>query len=166
MGARSSRRGGGGYGGTGQDFELNLAPIIDCFTFIIVFLLTSASFVSVGVLDVNMASPLEDAAVAATSDNQTPDVTLRVREPGFITIEIKPLKGVMETMEFPPEGGALPIAAVTAQLQKLKETSPELSGATILASDGIKYKDLVHTVESVRAVLPGVSIGNRPLEAK
>jgi biopolymer transport protein ExbD len=165
MSARS-RRGDSGVESTGQDFDLNLAPIIDCFTIIIVFLLTSASFVSIGVLDVNMSSPLEDTAAASATESSPPEVTLRLRDAGWITIEVKPVSGPTQSLDFPPESGNPAIAAVTAHLQKIKAESPSLVGATILAMDGVRYKDLVHTVESVRDVLPGVSIGNLPVEAK
>ena len=36
------------------DFELNLASIIDCFTVLITYLLVSASFISLGILDVSV----------------------------------------------------------------------------------------------------------------
>ena len=38
-----------------QDFEINLAPIIDCFTVLITYLLVSASFLSLAVFDVEVA---------------------------------------------------------------------------------------------------------------
>ena len=34
-----------------QDFELNITSIIDCFTVLIAFILTSASFISIGIID-------------------------------------------------------------------------------------------------------------------
>ena len=43
-------------GSGGQDFELNLASLIDCFTVLITFLLASASFLSVGILDAGVAA--------------------------------------------------------------------------------------------------------------
>jgi len=36
---------------SGQDVELNITPIIDCFTVLITFLLASASFLSIGFFD-------------------------------------------------------------------------------------------------------------------
>src|SRR3954465_141066 len=43
-------------GDGGQDFDLNLAPIIDCFTVLITYLLVSASFISLTALDVGVAA--------------------------------------------------------------------------------------------------------------
>jgi biopolymer transport protein ExbD len=43
-------------GGNSQDADINLAPIIDCFTVLIAFMLVSASFLSIGVLDAGIAA--------------------------------------------------------------------------------------------------------------
>src|SRR4051812_14599722 len=42
--------------GSGQDIDLNIAPIIDCFTVLITYLLVSASFLSLAVLEVGVAA--------------------------------------------------------------------------------------------------------------
>jgi biopolymer transport protein ExbD len=52
--------GGGSPGrkskGASQDFDLNLAPIIDCITVLIAFILISTSFISIGLLDAGIAT--------------------------------------------------------------------------------------------------------------
>ena len=53
-------------GSSHQDFELNLASIIDCFTVLIAFMLASASFLSIGILDAGVA------AAGAVAANETP----------------------------------------------------------------------------------------------
>mgnify|MGYP003351965824 CR=1 FL=1 len=58
----------------GQDFELNLASIIDCLTVIIAFLLLSSSFVSYGTLD---------TAVAALDEGVTVGYGMRANERPF-----------------------------------------------------------------------------------
>src|SRR6185295_7831760 len=40
---------------TEQDFELNIASVIDCFTVLITYLLVSASFISISALDIDVA---------------------------------------------------------------------------------------------------------------
>src|ERR1700722_17864850 len=52
-----------------MDFELNLASIIDCFTVLITYLLVSASFITLGVLDVTVAVP---AMAQETAKNDEP----------------------------------------------------------------------------------------------
>ena len=57
-----------------NDIELNLAPIIDCFTVLITYLLLSASFLSLSVLDITI--PLD--AVASSEPIQNTDVTFTI----------------------------------------------------------------------------------------
>src|SRR3954464_8653245 len=58
---------------TEQDFELNIASIIDCFTVLITYLLVSASFISIGVLDVSSVSGAQSPEV------KVPPLTLSVQ---------------------------------------------------------------------------------------
>ncbi|MGZ3709823.1 MAG: biopolymer transporter ExbD, partial [Bdellovibrionota bacterium] len=56
-----------------QDFELNIASIIDCFTVLITFLLASASFLSIGIFDAGVA-----AGAAESKDSKPPSVQILV----------------------------------------------------------------------------------------
>src|SRR3954464_3977164 len=40
---------------TEQDFDLNIASVIDCFTVLITYLLVSASFISISALDIDVS---------------------------------------------------------------------------------------------------------------
>ena len=71
----------GSGGNSNQDFDLNLAPIIDCFTVLITYLLVSASFISLNSLDVGIAATGDTAAAANPS---TPPLAL--------TAELKDMK--------------------------------------------------------------------------
>src|ERR1700761_7357159 len=74
--------GGGSRGSQSQDFELNLASIIDCFTVLIAFMLASTAFISIGILDAGVA-----AAGATATDNSPPP-------PINISLELGKDKGV------------------------------------------------------------------------
>ena len=43
-------------GGSSQEVELNLAPIIDCFTVLITYLLVTASFLTFAAVDVSISA--------------------------------------------------------------------------------------------------------------
>jgi len=45
-----------------QDVDINITPIIDCFTVLITFLLASASFLSIGCFEVSTPGNAADAA--------------------------------------------------------------------------------------------------------
>ena len=51
----------GGGGGEG-DVELNLAPIVDCFTVLIAYLLVSMSFISLSIFEAGVAATSPESA--------------------------------------------------------------------------------------------------------
>ncbi len=66
-----------------QDVEVNITPVIDCFTVLITFLLASASFLSIGFFEA--ATPGTDIAPGA----QEPLTELHVRVRDGKTIELR-----------------------------------------------------------------------------
>src|SRR3954462_13573955 len=77
--------GNGGQGGQSQDFDLNLAPIIDCFTVLITFMLASASFLAIGILDAQIALP----GTSSTPNQKPPSINLDVELGANHEIKIK-----------------------------------------------------------------------------
>ena len=66
------------------DFELNLAPIIDCFTVLIAFILISASFASINILDAGIAFKevnLESLAIVLKKGVKENDTTIYQAQP-------------------------------------------------------------------------------------
>src|ERR1051325_9357420 len=68
---------------SGQDVDLNLAPIIDCFTVLITYLLVSASFISLSIFDVGISASGEAAP------GQAPPVP-----PLSVILQLKVSKGI------------------------------------------------------------------------
>ena len=56
------------HGELEQDFELNIASIIDCFVVLIAFILISTSFFSIGILDAEVSGGGADASVAKAEE--------------------------------------------------------------------------------------------------
>src|SRR5947208_300860 len=56
-----------------QDFELNIASVIDCFTVLITYLLVSASFISISALDIDVAG------VGDAPQSEPPPVSIAVQ---------------------------------------------------------------------------------------
>src|SRR6185295_15775876 len=83
----------GGEGGGGLDFELNLAPIIDCFTVLITFMLVSATYLSLTTLEASVA-PLQQAVKEDTPSNEPPlpvlgiKVSLELKQSGDIELKV------------------------------------------------------------------------------
>jgi biopolymer transport protein ExbD len=132
------------HGGPSQDFEINLAPIIDCFTVLIAFLLATASFLSIGFLEAGAA-----AQRAGSGAVQEPRAILRVR-----------LTGHGEAAEFELSGkkARLPVAELESRAQEWKNTHPNLETATLEADDAVEYRAVVEAMEKLRAAIPVIQL--------
>ena len=132
------------HGGPSQDFELNLAPIIDCFTVLIAFLLATASFLSIGFLEAGAAAQRAGSGVV-----QEPRAILRVR-----------LTGHGEAAEFELSGkkSRLPVAELEARAQEWKNAHPNLETATLEADDAVEYRAVVEAMEKLRAAIPTIQL--------
>jgi biopolymer transport protein ExbD len=132
------------HGGPSQDFELNLAPIIDCFTVLIAFLLATASFLSIGFIEAGAA-----AQRAGSGAVQEPRAILRVR-----------LTGHGEAAEFELSGkkSRLLVAELEARAQEWKNAHPNLETATLEADDAVEYRAVVEAMEKLRAAIPVIQL--------
>jgi biopolymer transport protein ExbD len=146
--------GGSGKGGT-QDFELNLASIIDCMTVLITFLLASASFLSIGILDAGIAAGGKDA-----SPSTPPPITITVELASASMLNIKVAGKLTQTIPLTAAAGAWNFDGLTEQLAALKAKFPEVTAVTVNAADeNVEYKDVVKAMEVARRTLPAVMLG-------
>jgi len=142
--------------GGGQDFELNLASIIDCLTVIIAFLLMSSSFVSFGSMDTAVAVPQ-----AAASSSQPQD------ESKSVTLPLKLLDE--EKIDWEVSGGSakggtkekrtLARAELVKELEGAKTRYPGLQGVVLAAAPRIPYQQLIAAMDDSRKVFPAVILG-------
>jgi biopolymer transport protein ExbD len=134
----------------GQDFDLNLAPIIDCFTVLITYLLVSASFISLTALDVGVAAQGQaDPSTAPT----TPPYNLMIELTATHALNFKLTGGprnVNLALPVASAGGQWNLAAIERQAQRLASTYPDLKEATLSSDPSIVYKDVVHIVELLK----------------
>src|SRR3989338_6075956 len=87
-------------GSQSQDFELNLASIIDCFTVLVTFLLASSAFLSIGILDAGIA-----AGGSTTPDNKAAPLVQLALDllPGH-KMEVRVTGKVNQTISIPSDG--------------------------------------------------------------
>lgn len=136
----------GGRGGS-QEVDLNIAPIIDCFTVLIAFMLASASYLSIGILDAGVSA----GATAATDTTPPPiQITLELAPDSKLTLKVT---GKAQSTR------ALNLADLTPALSELKAKWPNVSALTLNATDLITYKDVVKTMEVARKTIPVVLLG-------
>jgi biopolymer transport protein ExbD len=141
-------------GGGGQDVELNLAPIIDCFTVLIAFMLVSASFLSIGLLDAGIA------AAGPSNDKSTPPpISIDVVVKAGLALQVKVTGKETKTINVAAKDGALDLDALALQLKPIQDKWKTVNGATISADADIEYKEVIRTMEATRKHFPAVALG-------
>jgi biopolymer transport protein ExbD len=140
-----------------MDFELNLASIIDCFTVLITYLLVSASFLAIGMLDVSVAA--QGTPQNAPPPNEPPPLVVSLELAAAQTLKIHTSGAETQEYPLPPANGAYDLAGMTAQLKKFKEKYPKLDSAMVTADDAVEYREVVKTIEEARVSLANVALG-------
>lgn len=131
-----------------QDFELNLASIIDCFTVLIAFMLATASFLSIGIMDAGIA-----ASGAESKGNPPPPVLVTIDLKADHEFTIKTSGKVNQTFQ------AKTSDELTSRLAQIKGQYPTVNAATLTADNTIEYKDVIMAMETTRKTLPAVLLG-------
>lgn len=129
------------------DFDLNLAPIIDCFTVLITFMLASASFISISLFDAGF-TPAE-----AVGDPNPPPitVTLDLKKNGSLRVVTEGKLNSTNTFANADEAAEA--------LRQLKEKYPGVESMTITADQEVEYEAIVKTMEKTRKYMPGMVLG-------
>ena len=144
-------------GGDGQDFDLNIAPIIDCFTVLIAYLLVTASFLSLTVFDVGVA--VSGEAVTPAEMPKDPPLSLAIQLDGEKKILIRVTGGASNLNQKIPidsVSSAFNIQNMETQLKELHEKWPDLSDASLSADATVTYKDVVKVIETVKPLFPKI----------
>lgn len=150
-----SESGGSKGRNTSQDFELNLASIIDCLTVLITFLLASATFLSVGILDAGIAAAGNQATPTAP-----PPITITIELARDQTLTLKWNGKQNGTVAVPKlSDGKADYAALNQRLAELKGKWPEVNAAILTADSAAEYRDVVKSMEAIRKTLPVVALG-------
>lgn len=145
---------GGSRGAQSQDFELNLASIIDCLTVLIAFILASASFLSIGILDAGVA-----AAGTTATDSTPPPITITVELDQWQKITLKVTGKSTSTTPIAARNGAWDYESLTQSLASLKQKWPSANAAILTAENDVEYRNVVKSMEVIRKTLPVVLLG-------
>lgn len=147
-------------GGSGQDVELNLAPIIDCFTVLITYLLITASFINLAAMDVGV-SATGSAAPSEQPMGPPPMVmTMQMSEGGKLVMNIsggKLTTDIVVSIE-PLQNGSWNLNELAGRLRQIQERWPDIKDVSISAEPAVKYKDIVTVINETQRALPKVFI--------
>ncbi len=145
----------------GQDFDLNLAPIIDCFTVLITYMLVSASFLSLGVLEVGVAASGTGDAKAVVPAEALPTLLIEIKKGNVLGLK---LSGGAKSLNLsqsagPISGKGWDMKAMTAWVLSAKRDFPALTEATLQVEPGVQYHDLIRIIETLKKNVPKVYLG-------
>ncbi len=134
----------GGSGGRNKSVELNLVPFIDLMSVLITFLLISAVWTQVSMIQLgaSFASPRSDE----TTPLKPPaleDLVLKleIREKGYVLFVGKDVKTI------PKVGADYDKEALIADLTKIKQMYPDKGGIKMAIEDAIVYDHVVAAMD-------------------
>lgn len=136
---------------------LNLTPMMDVLTVLVVFLLITAVFTSITIMDLNVPTNTGEAV----SNKQNFAIEVIVRKTG---LEIA--NGSSVEAAIPKVDGKYDLKKLSEMLENLKAQYPKKEDATVLMEPKIEYDYLVQVMDAVRGadlpLFPKISIGDAP----
>lgn len=135
--------------GSGQDVELNITPIIDCFTVLVTFMLASSAFLSIGIFDT--APEIAGAATSQVDEKPKLELQLLVEADGGFRLEWSGAsKGKQNFV------GA---ADLLLKLKELKSVAGNNPNLVLSGDDSVAYEKLIETMAFARKEGFGVLLG-------
>ncbi|KAA3619751.1 MAG: hypothetical protein DWQ05_03220 [Calditrichaeota bacterium] len=143
--------------------EPNLTPIMNLMVVLIPLLLSSAEYVKLGAIELNLppvAGPLHTDQSKLTEGSQSLNLTLLItRDAFFVSNSLPENPGKqMAGVEIKREKNA-PLRALQNQLYLIKAQTPgyyrDKDSITIQASAGIKYQEIIEVIDAARTIKTG-----------
>ncbi|MGZ3797137.1 MAG: ExbD/TolR family protein [Pseudobdellovibrionaceae bacterium] len=148
-------------GGDSQEVELNLAPIIDCFTVLITYLLVTASFLTFAAVDVEVSATHPSKQETPPPQNDKPPLTMTLdldaENQIFLKVSGGDLKKEYE-VKLPPKDGKWDEESLEKNLLNITGRWAAIKELSVSAAPTVKYKELVNVINSTQKTLPKVFI--------
>ncbi len=139
-----------------EDSDVNITPIMNVFVILIPFLLLSASFVKIAIIDFSLPST-EQAANAAVNPADLKGLTVLVVTIKDTGLEVKTSKKKLPFV--PKKNGKYDLKTLAKRLGEVKKKYPKLEDVIITPSETIRYETIVHVMDTCReAGFPNFSI--------
>jgi len=136
----------GGGGGRKKNVELNLVPVIDLMSVLITFLLITAVWTQVSMIQIGSSIY---GKKSDTEPNPTPpphaDVVLKVdvKEIGYVLTVGK------QIISLPMINSQFDDAGLIAQLQRVKQLYPDKTDAVVTVADVMPYEQLIKAMDNL-----------------
>lgn len=147
---------------------LNLTPMMDILTVLVVFLLVTAVFMSITIMELSIPT----GAGGPAPGKQNSNIEVIIRKTGLQIAD-----GSTVQAAIPKKDGKYDIELLSKMLVRLKEQNPEKQDATVLMEPTIEYDYLIQVMDAVRVadvraegsrevtktvLFPNISIGDAP----
>jgi len=145
-----------------QNFELNLAPIIDCLVVLIAFTLASASFVAIAVMDAGYSPESFTNQVQQQGSLSDPTISVHLLSNRSLSVEVVGREN--RKVSFPPMGAmngetAWNLPALKTELEQLKAKYGDKLDLSLLSEDSLDYEQVIIVMDQVRQTFPSVLLG-------
>ncbi|WP_413575651.1 ExbD/TolR family protein [Bdellovibrio sp. HCB290] len=135
----------GGKGGRAKNIELNLVPVIDLMSVLITFLLISAVWTQISMIQIGSSLY---GKKSDTQPNPTPPPNADV----VLKVDVKPVGYVLtvgkQVISLPMQAGQFDDAGLIAQLQRVKQIYPEKVDAILTMADDLPYEQLIKAMDN------------------
>lgn len=132
-------------GSNDQTFELNLVPFIDILSTCICFLLMTAIWINIGVINVTQAIGSEPPA----NGKNPPSVIAEIQNDGTVQLSLKDVPGKSKPVIYDVKStmGRIDWERMEAYIATLQANIPELKTALVMPSSRTKYEDVIHAMD-------------------
>ena len=164
MSRRSGRR-----ARTPDNVELNITAFMNLMVILVPFLLITAVFTHLTVLDINL--PTASQSKSSSPDKKTFEINVIMGKKFFVVSDNR--NRVIKRIQTYTTGGHFKI--LNNVLKQVKNSYPEKTNITILSQQNSSYESLIKTMDSVRVfnavedgelaqveLFPNISIGDAP----
>jgi biopolymer transport protein ExbD len=132
-------------------FELNLAPMMDMLVSIIPFMLLSAAFIQIVLIDSPLPTPVAQA-LQQDRQNDKREVSIQVgmdNKAGYL-LDVKDEAGRVTKFTVPKTGAEFDYTGLHKKLVEVKQAHPKVFRIELNPADGVEYKNIVHTMDASR----------------
>ena len=137
------------FGSSGsQEVDLNITPIIDCFTVLITFMLASASFLSIGFLEA--ATPGNNADPAATEPDT--EAYIKIQPNHLATLKMN------YSLSF-DLGNKEGLEKFDAEFKKLNDSNAKVNQVLLTAEDDVEYASIAEVMDHLNQTKFPVVVG-------
>ncbi len=147
---------------SGEEVEPNLTPIMNLMVVLIPLLLTSAEFIKIGSIELNLppaAGPVEPGSSHPSEKTKNLDLTVSITDEGFYISSalaiLRPKDGKGPSIPKKPDG-SYDFDALSRKLLEIKQKAegkfPDLENIIIQAEPDIDYQTLVSTMDASRSI--------------